>query len=409
MAASGIDETVARERIDSLAPVGLLITAWFTWLFIGAWAITPSSVLTVVMDDLGLGEAAAAWIITAPQLAATITGIPIGMSLDRVDKRHAVFGAMGLLFVVGLAGTAAAGAGAYWGLVSSRVIGGIGLVTVWTAQTAMITRTFPSHREATAVGLFVTGYPAGYALGQFTGPLLASWLDWSATFAIYSGAAFVFAIPFWLVAHEIPAASERGDTPSRLDLGRAITNRGVWGVALLSLLSYMLYMIFNSWMPTYITRTFDVGLVRSGFYTALFPAIGILARPTGGFLSEQLFEGRARPVVALSFLVAGVAAALMSVGGTITALVLGLVAAGFFIQLQFGLLYTLVQSYVPVNVAGTAVAVVSAIGWLGIFLGPPAVGALIEGAGTYVVLFGSAVALGIAGTITAVAISEPGR
>ncbi len=388
-------------------PIGLLATAWFMWLFIGAWAITPSSVLPLAMEDFGVRETAAAWIITTPQLAATVTGIPIGMYLDRVDQRRSVFAAAGIMLVVGIAATLAAGAGMYWGLLGARVVGGLALVTIWTAQTAMITRAFPTDQEATAVGFFVTGYPAGYALGQFSGPLVASALDWTATFAIYAGGGFAFGVLFWVLSRGVSGVGTLGSAPSIRELGRALTNVGVWGVSLLSLLAYMLYMIFNSWMPTYINTTFGVGLAQSGLYSALFPAIGIVSRPLGGYVSERVFDGRGRPVVAISFVVAGMTAAVMAFGETITALIVGLVAAGFFLQLQIGLLYTLVQAYVPGNVAGTAVAVVSAIGWLGIFVGPPAVGALIEVSGTYQVVFGAAVALAVAGAATVIAISEP--
>lgn len=389
--------------------IGLLVSSWLIWVFIGAWAITPASVLPAVMEAFDVREAAAAAVITAPQLAATITGIPIGMYLDRIDQRRAVIGATALLLVVGLGGTLAAADGRYWGLIGTRVIGGLGLVTLWTAQTAIITRAFPPDRQATAVGIFVTGYPAGYAVGHFSGPVIAGALDWTATFGIYTGLGFLFAMVFWFVSRNRPEVKGSGAAPSLDQLGSVLKNRAVWGVALLSLLSYTLYMIFNSWMPTYISRTFDIGLTMSGFYTALFPAVGILARPTGGLVTERVFDGRSRPVIGISFVLAGLAGAEMAYGGTIVALVVVLVAAGFFIQLQFGIIYTLVQAYVPVSVGGTAVGLVSTFGWLGFFVGPPLVGALIELQGGYGVVFGAAVLLGVAGTVTVAAISEPER
>ncbi len=402
--------SVGPHRADGdSARFGLLAASWLMWLFIGAWAITPASVLPTVMDAFEVREAAAAYVITAPQLAATVTGIPIGMYLDRIDQRRAVFVATALLCLVGIGNTVAAANGNYWGLIGTRVIGGLGIVTLWTAQTAIITRAFPTDRKATAVGLFVTGYPAGYAFGQFSGPVIAGALDWTVTFGIYTGFGFAFAMAFWVFGRGIPAAEGSGDVPNLHELGNVLTNRAVWGVALLSLLSYMLYMIFNSWMPTYISRTFDMSLARGGFYTALFPAIGILARPSGGLLTERVFGGRSRPVIGLSFVVAGLTAASMAFGGTLVTLVAGLVAAGFFIQLQFGIIYTLVQAYVPVTVGGTAVGVVSAVGWLGFFAGPPLVGVLIEDQGSFGVVFAAAVALAVAGTVTVAAISEPDR
>lgn len=389
--------------------VWLLATGWFMWLFIGAWAISPASVLLEVMADLAIRETAAAWIITAPQVAATVAGIPIGMYLDRIDQRHAVFGAAGLLLLVGVGGSLVAAEAAYWALIGTRFIGGIALVTIWTAQTTMVTRAFPAKVEATAVSVFVTGYPVGYAIGQFTAPIIAEVLDWTATFGIYGAVGFGFAVVFWIIGRGVPDASGSGNSPSLGELGRALGSKGVWGVALLSLFSYMLYMIFNGWMPTYIAQTFDLGLRKSGLYTALFPAIGILARPSGGLLAERVFGGRGRPVIAISFVVAGLMAIAMALGHSLIALMVGLVAAGFAIQMQFGLLYALVQRFVPLNVGSTAVAVVSAVGWLGSVLGPPAVGAGIEALGSYEILFGLSVVIAFLGLLTVWRIAEPER
>ncbi|APE95459.1 MFS transporter [Halodesulfurarchaeum formicicum] len=394
-------------RHNLLGPIGLLVTGWLLWLFIGAWAITPSSVLPLVMDAFAIKETAASWVITAPQIAALLAGLPVGMLLDRFNRGRSVLLSVLLLLVVGLVNTVFAARGQYFALLGSRVLGGFGLVTIWIAQTAMITQAFPAHREATAVGLFVTGYPAGYAFGQFTGPLIASVLDWTATFGVYAVVGFAFGLAFWLIDRGIDTTAAGTDSPTRSDLRRAVTNRGVWGVGLLSMLSYMIYMIFNSWMPTYLASSFEISLARSGLYTALFPAIGILARPGGGYLSERVFGGRSRPVIGISLFGAGIVAAIMGVSSTLTLMVAGLVAAGFIVQLQFGLLYTLVQRYVPRKVGGTAVSVVSAVGWLGTFVGPPIVGAVIEGTGTYIAVFGATVALSVGGLLTVVALSEP--
>ena len=392
---------------DDPGPLGLLATGWLLWLCVGAWAIMPSSVLPLVMTDLAIGETAAAWIITAPQIAAVVGGIPVGMALDRVDNGQAVLLAITLLLVVGLGNTVLAGAGAYTALLGTRVLGGLGLVTIWIAQTATITRSFPAVREATAVGLFVTGYPAGYAFGQFTGPLIAGFTDWSVTFAAYATAGFVFGVAFWLVDRQITTTDTSATAPSGVELRRAVRSRGVWGVGLLSLLSYMIYMVFNGWMPTYLARTYEIDLALGGVVTALFPAIGILARPGGGLLSENVFDGRSLPVIAISFLSTGAIAAALGFGGTLAVMAAGLVGAGFAIQLQFGLLYTLVQRYVPRNVGGTAVSVVSAVGWLGTFVGPPIVGAIIETTGSYVAVFATAVVLAVLGTGTILVLSEP--
>jgi NNP family nitrate/nitrite transporter-like MFS transporter len=160
-------------------------------------------------------------------------------------------------------------------------------------------------------------------------------------------------------------------------------------------------------MPTFLASTYEIQLSTSGLVTALFPAIGLVARPVGGVLSEQGFDGRSLPVVGISFLGAGIVALALVFGGSLAFMAAGLVAAGFAIQLQFGLLYTLVQRYVPRSVGGTAVAVVSTVGWLGTFAGPPIVGAIIELTNSYATVFLTGILLAGGGAITVLALSEP--
>jgi NNP family nitrate/nitrite transporter-like MFS transporter len=167
-------------------------------------------------------------------------------------------------------------------------------------------------------------------------------------------------------------------------------------------------MVFNSWMPTYITSQFGISLAESGSFVALFPAIGILARPAGGWVSDGWLEHRRRPVFAASFTGASVLAVAMLYSTTVAALVGVLVLAGVFIQLQIGLLYQSVQEFAAPSVAGTAVSLASIAGWLGSFVAPVAVGELVATAGTYTAVFGFAVALGLGGVLTVWRMAESG-
>jgi NNP family nitrate/nitrite transporter-like MFS transporter len=93
---------------------------------------------------------------------------------------------------------------------------------------------------------------------------------------------------------------------------------------------------------------------------------------------------------------------------TVAVLVTMLVLSGVFIQLQIGLLYQSVQEFVDPSAAGTAVALASVAGWLGSFVAPVIVGELVTTAGTYAVVFGFAVALGVLGGLIVWRMAESG-
>jgi NNP family nitrate/nitrite transporter-like MFS transporter len=218
----------------------MLASAWLMWLFIGAYAITPSSLLPTVMADFGIRETAAAWIITMPQVAATVVGLPIGMYLDRVDNRLAIAAATVVLFGAGIGGWFAASATAYWWLLATRFVGGVTLFTLWTASTNVLSGAFPTERHGTAISLFTTGYPMGYAFGQLSGPALSVVVPWPATFAIYGALAMAAFGLFWLTGTTEVDDLDAESTPSLIDFRRVLTNRGVWAVCALSYLVYTL-------------------------------------------------------------------------------------------------------------------------------------------------------------------------
>lgn len=189
---------------------------------------------------------------------------------------------------------------------------------------------------------------------------------------------------------------------------RVVRNRDVWMVVAVTILGYSLYMVFNSWMPTYLTHRFDVSLAESGAFVALFPAVGVLARPTGGWLSDTVLGQRRRPIFAASFVGATALAVAMFYSTTIAVLVAMLVLAGVFIQLQIGLMYQSIQEFVDPSAAGTAVSLASVAGWLGSFVAPVAAGELVAIAGTYAALFALAVGLGVTGVLTVWRMAESG-
>ncbi|MFB6184229.1 MAG: nitrate/nitrite transporter [Haloarculaceae archaeon] len=401
-------ETGSRGLVAGVShnPWGMLVGGWIVLVAVGAYAITPSSLLQVAMAALHVEEAAAAWIIAMPQVSATLVGVPIGMYLDRVNNRLAIALGAVTLGVAGVWSWLAAAAGAYWWLLASRFLGGLTLVTLWTACTNVLTATFPHEKRATAVTLLATGYPAGYAFGQFAGPLVGNAIGWETTFALFAAVGLVGLLIFWATSLEYGTDDVVGNVPDLADFRRGLTNVGVWGVATMSFLIYMLYMVFNGWMPTYIADTFGLSLTKSGAITAVFPLVGLLARPFGGVLSDRVFGQRRRPVVLASFAGAGVAVVVLRYSDTVAVLIGALVLAGFFVQLQIGLLYPYVQEFVPDNIGGTTIALVSVMGWLGTFLGPVVVGWFIQSTGAYVVVFGYALALAVAGVAVVLIVDE---
>jgi NNP family nitrate/nitrite transporter-like MFS transporter len=393
---------------DSVWRGTTITVGWLLLLFVGAYLITPASILPLVMTDLGITESTAAALVSMPQVTATVVGVPVGVYLDRVEARAAVPAAAAVLLVGSAGDWFAASEGIVSLLVASRLFAGIGMFVLWVTCINVAANTFPPTRRATATSVLISGYPAGYALGQLGAPRVAAIVGWPGVFPVFGLAVLVMAVAFYVAIGRVPRFHASTEPMTLRGFRRVIRDRNVWAVLVVTVLGYSLYMVFNSWMPTYITRQFGVSLTESGTFVALFPAVGVLARPVGGWLSDAVLGRRRRPVFAASFVGATVLAVAMFYSTTIAVLVALLVLAGVFVQLQIGVMYQSIQEFVDPRATGTAVSLASVAGWLGSFVAPVVAGELVAITGLDAVLFVFAVGLGVMGGLTVWQMAESG-
>ena len=394
---------------DSVWRGATVTTGWLLLLFVGAYLITPASILPLVMTDLGVTEATAAALVSMPQVAATVIGIPVGIYLDRVETRATVPAAAAVLLIGSAGDWFAASGGTVSLLIASRLLAGVGMFILWVTCINVASSTFPPSSRATATSVIISGYPAGYALGQLGAPRIAAVVGWPAVFPVFGVSVLVMSLAFYVAVGNVPQFRASTEPMTLLGFKRVIGNRNVWAVLIVTILGYSLYMVFNSWMPTYITRQFGVSLAESGTFVALFPAVGILARPIGGWLSDTVLNQRRRPIFAASFAGASALAVAMFYSATIAVLVAMLVLAGAFVQLQIGVMYQSIQEFVAPQAAGTAVSLASVAGWLGSFVAPVAAGELVATTGIDAILFVFAVGLGVSGGLTVWQMAESGE
>ena len=394
---------------ESVWRVTTIATGWLLLLFVGAYLITPASLLPVVMSDLGITESTAAALVSMPQVAATVIGVPVGIYLDRVEARTTVPVAAAVLLIGSAGDWFAASAGAVSLLIGSRLLAGVGMFVLWVTCINVAASTFPPTRRATATSVIISGYPAGYALGHLGAPRVAAVVGWPGVFPAFGVAVLVMSVGLYVAVGHVSRFHASTEPMTLLGVKRVMQNRNIWSVLAVTILGYSLYMVFNSWMPTYITRRFGVSLAESGTFVAVFPAVGILARPVGGWLSDAVLSQRRRPIFAASFVGATALAAAMFYSVTVAVLVGILVLAGVFVQLQIGLMYQSAQEFVNPRAAGTAVSLASVAGWLGSFVAPVVAGELVAATGTDAVLFVFAVGLGVIGGLTVWQMAESGR
>lgn len=393
--------------LDDRVPV--VVALWLATTVGYAYIIVPSSVLPLVRSSLGVGPLAASALVSVTLAGQVAANVPVGALLDRYDNVRLVgWAAVGLL-ATAVWGWYAATGDAYWSLVGSRFVGGVATVVLWTASITITNGLYDAGNRATVVGFVTTSAPAGFALGQFTGPLLAEPYGWAGTFVVYgAGCVVVFAALAPAARRCRRPTTPQTETPTAAQFRRALVDRQVWQVAALAFASFSAFLVLTNWMPSYLVDEFDYSLVFSGAFVALFPAMGVASRWGGGLLSDTWFGGRRRPVVRWSFLVATPAFVALAVVRNAALLVLALCLAGLSIQLGIGIFFAYAREIVPPALSATAVSVTSAVAVLGATLGPLVTGGLFEATGSYASVFGYAIVLSAAGLVLARSAPEPG-
>lgn len=386
----------------------VLLTSWLLTVCIVGYEIVPASVLPLIEADLGVGPAAASWVISVLFLGMAAGAFPAGVLLDRVDNR--LVGLVSSLVVLAVTawGWWAGLNGDYVSLVVSRFVGGAVFVTTWTACVNLVGASYGADRQATAIGLLSTSVPVGLTVGQFSGPLLAGVVGWEGTMPAFGALVGVTGVVFWASTRAAPAVVG-AVRPTAADFVEVLTDPRVWGVAGLAFVGFSLNLFFNSWMASYVVDRFEVTLAVGGLFAAVFPAVGVVSRASSGLLSDRVFGRRRRPIVIGSLAVT--VPAIVAIGLLpVPALLVGLlVVAGFSVQLTVAIVIPFVRELVDEKVVGTAFAVLNTVGFFGSFSTPIVTGVLLERSGSYTPMFAYATGLAVVGLAIAWVVPEPGR
>lgn len=381
--------------------LSILLALWFLTAAVNAYIIVPASVFPVIIDDLGISEVAAGWIISIMFAGQVISSVPTGIGLDRGNNRLGVAVATGLALVVFVSGWQAASAGQYNILLATRVVGGFCFVLLWNASTNIVGKMYDDANRATATGIYTSSAPAGFAIGHFTGPAITDVWGWPSIFVAYGVPAVIGYTAFKIAAYGIPLEDSRGEIP---DLGRsraALTDGTVWYVAGIGFMAISLYVFVNSWMPTFLVDQRGVSLGNSGLLIGLFAFGGVISRSGGGWLSDRIFGGKRQPVLLVTF---GIATPLI-LGITqlrsLLPILVAMVLAGVFVQLATGIFFALIQTIVDDAVTGTSIALLTGLVNIGAFLTPILVGFLI-GRFNFTVAFGYATLVGVVGFVMSI-------
>ncbi|MEX0993713.1 MAG: MFS transporter [Solirubrobacterales bacterium] len=352
------------------------MSCFYAWALLGP--LGPD-----LQDELGISDFELALAVSIPVVLGSLMRVPIGILTDRHGGRRVftVLMAFVPLPLIALALTAAESYAAV--LVFGFLLGFAG--ASFAIGIPFVSKWFPPERQGMVLGIYGMGM-GGTVLAGLTAPRIVDATSLAVPFWIAAGVLAVMAVVFWTAARDAPGATS-GASKSLIAPLRVFREPGAgraWALTLFYFMAFGGFVAMFIFLPKLLVSVHDLSKPDAGTRAAGFALLAVLARPTGGVLSDRI---GARTILNVSF--AGTAACALGLALTYESMVpltIFCLSAAVMLGLGTGAVFKLVAEWFPAQV-GTVTGVVGAAGGLGGFF-PPLVMTLVKTwTGTYLLGF----------------------
>ncbi|MGK2941735.1 MAG: MFS transporter [Immundisolibacter sp.] len=311
------------------------------------------------------------WVMSAGALASFLLGVASGQLSHWRGSRRLVRD--GLLLVM-VAGALSALAPTPAWLLTGRGLEGFGVVLITVAAPTLIVSLSRREDIGLAMGIWALWMPVGSVLMLAIAPLLLGTFGWRGLWAVSAAAALV-------VLSLLPGLPHHVGAPSggRLDL-KVLRRGGPWLLALAFFCFSSQFFSVFTFLPTHLAQTMGLSTRAATLASALVPAAIIPGNLLGGLLVHR----GVRPwmllaLPALPLLLVMPSLLLLPLTPPVTYLLLALY--GFFLGIIPTGIFTLAPLLAPTPAATGPILGLALSGQgLGILMGPPLVGWLLESA-----------------------------
>ena len=242
--------------------------------------------LPILQPLFGLTLVQTGWLAAMFNLIAASAAIFFGLVSDRIGAlRFCLFG-MGCFVVGGIAG-AMSGMDTYSAvlLFASRVLEGLGFVSVTVAAPALIAAaTLPAHRGF-ALGAWSSYMPAGTSAMLVAGAWMISALGWQ---SMWIATALLGAVcAAMLLSQSREYASATAVKRSLADIRSSLSQPVPWMLGAAFGMYTIQFHAVMVWLPTYLLGTRGASGAQAALLTAGFVAVNVLGSVIGGLMLHR--------------------------------------------------------------------------------------------------------------------------
>jgi MFS family permease len=348
---------------------------------IGACQVGKAAMaLSALRADLGMGLAAAGWVLSIFNLIGVAFGMALGVGIGHWGDRRTLLRGLALIAAASLAGAAAESTAV---LLATRLVEGIGFLMVIVGAPTMIARLSRPGDLRLAFGIWGAYMPAGQALMILAAPLILVPFGWRGVWVANAVLVAGFALVMMRATAGLPVAPVRPSGGILRDLRLVVTSPGPLLLAAIFGCYSLQYLGVMGFLPTILIE-------REGFTSHTASALGALAiamNGVGNLLGGVLLQRGAKRW-RLIVLAAG--------GMALAGLGIFLVPLPFWTIYLLYLIFSGISGMLPASVLGAAPQhapaphLVPATNGLlvqgsnlGQVVGPPALGALAAAMGSW--------------------------
>ncbi|MDA0263292.1 MAG: MFS transporter [Chloroflexi bacterium] len=399
MAASEITSGEAKDiRLTARVMVTALATGHvaFHWILQSFVVVLPEIQRTFGLNGVGVGG-----ILTMRELASGLVTLPGGVVVDMLRKWW------GLLLA---ACVAASGLGSLLMGISPvypLLLAGVAVVAISHSLWHLPASASLSHHFADRRGVMLSFHGVGGSVGDVAGPLITGALlvvlGWRGILSIYAIAPFFMGfMAVWAFKNIGDVKEGDADTAglaARLAMAKALFKSPLlWGITLVRGLRSMALVALVTLLPLYLGNDLGLSPFNRGFHIGLLIAIGLVAKPVAGMLSDRL--GR-KKVLVPGLVWSCVLAVMLIVFDDGISLTITIALLGLFLYPDQPILTAALFDVVGREVATTGLGVVAFTSFLMAAVSPLIAGAIYESSGFAAGLYYIATLFGVSAVVFA--------
>ncbi len=344
-----------------------------------------------IKETFGISPIQIGALMAAKEIAMGASSLPGGVISDRLRRyRGIIMAACMALF--GLSWLLIGMASVYPHLIIGIVFMSIATAVWHLPSMAEISRRF-SDRKGASLAIFGIGGSFGDIFGPVMTGILLGLLAWQNVISIYAIVPLLMTL--WFIwALTVRGRAEQSDELSagkNVDLKTQIKitkeyfkTTAIWKVNLVAGLRGMCYTIYVTFLPLFMKEDLGFSSRSIGFHFGLLWAIGIVASPLMGHLSDRL--GR-KPVLVPALLCSATLTVILALFGKGVMFTVIIAMLGIFLRSDYALLSAAILDIVGKTVATTVLGVLSFLRFIMASISPLIAGYLYQTWGMAATLF----------------------